>query len=139
MYTFLNVFFFVFHSTIVLFIVFGWIWKKTRLAHLLLILLTAFSWFFLGIWYGFGYCPCTDWHWQVRMKLGLYDTSTSYLEFLIEKLTGLDVVRTVVDVFAVVFLLAAFSVSILLNIRDFKAKKRKNHNRGGSFEKKEKS
>ncbi|UCE40643.1 MAG: DUF2784 domain-containing protein [Candidatus Aminicenantes bacterium] len=129
MYTFLNIFFFVFHSCIVLFIVFGWIWKKTRLANLLLIGLTAFSWFFLGIWYGFGYCPCTDWHWQVRMKLGLYDTSTSYLEFLVEELTGLDVSRGLVDIFAVSFLVVAFCMSIVLNIRDLKKKKTKKKSR----------
>jgi hypothetical protein len=122
---FLNIFFFVFHTCIVLFIVFGWTWKKTRLANLILIVLTAFSWFFLGIWYGFGYCPCTDWHWQVRMKLGLYDTSTSYLEFLVEKLTGLDVSRAHVDILAVVFLVAAFCLSIVLNVRDLKKKKTK--------------
>ncbi len=126
MYAFLNIFFFVFHTCIVLFIVFGWIWKKTRLANLILIVSTAFSWFFLGIWYGFGYCPCTDWHWQVRMKLGLYDTSTSYLEFLVEKLTGLDVSRALVDIFAVALLVAAFCLSIVLNVHDFKKNKTKN-------------
>ena len=125
MYSFLNIFFFVFHTCIVLFIVVGWIWKKTRLANLILIVLTAFSWFFLGIWYGFGYCPCTDWHWQVRMKLGLYDTSTSYLEFLVEELTGLDVSRSLVDIFAVAFLFAAFCLSAVLNVRDFKRRKSK--------------
>ena len=129
MYAFLNVFFFVFHTCIILFIVLGWIWKKTRLANLIFIILTAFSWFFLGIWYGFGYCPCTDWHWQVRMNLGIYDTSTSYLEFLVEKLTGLDVSRGLVDVFAVVFLVTAFCLSIVLNIRDLKRKKAKKTSR----------
>jgi len=129
MHAFLNIFFFVFHTCIILFIVFGWMWKKTRLANLVLIVLTAFSWFFLGIWYGFGYCPCTDWHWQVRMKLGLYDTSTSYLEFLVEKLTGLDVSRTLLDIFAVTFLVAAFCLSIVLNVRDLKKKKTKNKSR----------
>jgi hypothetical protein len=129
MYSFLNIFFFVFHTCIVLFIVVGWIWKKTRLANLILIIMTAFSWFFLGIWYGFGYCPCTDWHWQVRMKLGLYDTSTSYLEFLVEKLTGLDVSRGLIDIFAVAFLVAAFLFSIMLNVRDLK-KKKQTTNRG---------
>ncbi len=126
---FLNIFFFVFHTCIILFIVFGWIWKKTRLANLILIVFTAFSWFFLGIWYGFGYCPCTDWHWQVRMKLGLYDSSTSYLEFLVEKLTGLDVSRALVDIFAVAFLIAALCLSIGLNIRDLKKKQTKNMSR----------
>jgi hypothetical protein len=129
MHAFLNIFFFIFHTCIILFIVFGWMWKKTRLANLVLIVLTAFSWFFLGIWYGFGYCPCTDWHWQVRMKLGLYDTSTSYLEFLVEKLTGLDVSRTLLDIFAVTFLVAALCLSIVLNVRDLKKKKIKNKSR----------
>jgi hypothetical protein len=124
-YAFLNIFFFAFHTCIVLFIVLGWIWKKTRLAHLIVIVLTAFSWFFLGIWYGFGYCPCTDWHWQVRMKLGFYDTATSYLQFLVQKLTGLDVGRGLVDFFAVLFLAVAFGLSIVLNIRDLKGKRLK--------------
>jgi hypothetical protein len=126
MYVFLNIFFFVFHTCVVLFIVLGWIWKKTRFANLILVVLTAFSWFFLGIWYGFGYCPCTDWHWQVRMKLGIYDSSTSYLEFLVENLTGLDVSRSLVDIFAVVFLIAALFMSIVLNGRDFKKRRIKN-------------
>jgi len=123
MYTFLNIFFFVFHTSIILFNILGWIWKKTRLANLILLTLTTFSWFFLGIWYGFGYCPCTDWHWQVRMKLGIYDIQTSYLEFLFETLTGMNVSRSVVDVFAVIFLVAAFCTSIVLNIRDRRRKK----------------
>ena len=123
MYAFLNIFFFVFHTCVILFNVFGWIWKKTRLANLILLSATAFSWFFLGIWYGFGFCPCTDWHWQVRMKLGLYDSSTSYLEFLVENFTGQDVSRTIVDIFAVAFLAAAFTVSIVLNVRDYKKKR----------------
>jgi len=126
MYVFLNIFFFVFHTCVILFIVFGWIWIRTRLANLILIVLTAFSWFFLGIWYGFGYCPCTDWHWQVRMKLGIYDSSTSYLEFLVEKLTGLDVSRTFVDIFAVAFLAAVLCLSMVLNVRDIKKKIKKN-------------
>ncbi len=129
MYVFLNIFFFVFHTCLILFIVFGWIWKKTRLANLVIILLTALSWFFLGIWYGFGYCPCTDWHWQVRMKLGLYDSSTSYLEFLVEQLTGLDVSRALVDKFAIAFLVTAFCLSIGLNVRDFKRRKDKNRSK----------
>ena len=126
MYAFLNIFFFVFHTCVILFNILGWAWKKTRLAHLILIALTAFSWFFLGIWYGFGFCPCTDWHWQVRMKMGIYDSSTSYLEFLVEKVTGLDVSRALVDVFAVVFLVAALCLSVVLNIRDFRKNRAKN-------------
>jgi len=124
MYAFLDKFFFVFHSTLMIFILFGWIWKKTRLANLVVILLTAFSWFFLGIWYGFGFCPCTDWHWQVRMKLGHYDMPHSYTKFLVDTLTGLDVSAKLVDFFAVLFLILALFASILTNVRDWKRKRR---------------
>jgi hypothetical protein len=123
MYEFLNVFFFVFHSSLVLFIIVGWIWPKTRRINLVVILLTLFSWFFLGIWYGFGYCPSTDWHWQVRMKLGHYDMPSSYLTFLVRSLTGWDVDKMLVDVFAVVFLLLALLASVATNYRDWKVHK----------------
>jgi len=125
MYIFLDKFFFVFHSSLIIFNLFGWIWKKTRLANLVVLLSTAFSWFILGIWYGFGFCPSTEWHWQVRVKLGLYDMPSSYIEFLIESLTGLDLSRKFVDVFALVFLILALLASILTNVRDWRKKKRR--------------
>ncbi|HCN84632.1 MAG TPA: DUF2784 domain-containing protein, partial [Sphingobacteriaceae bacterium] len=87
-YQFLNIFFFVFHTLFTVFNVVGWIFPKTRRLHLITMSLTAFSWFILGIWYGWGYCFCTDWHWDVREKLGYHDRSNSYIHFLILKLTG---------------------------------------------------
>ena len=50
------------HTALVLFNMFGWIWKRTRVAHLITLGLTAFSWFALGAIYGWGYCLCTDYH-----------------------------------------------------------------------------
>lgn len=122
---FLDVFFFVFHSILMLFILLGWLWKKTRWANLVVILLTAFSWLGLGIWYGFGYCPSTDWHWQVRERLGHYDMPDSYTKFLVDTLTGLDVKQKIVDISAVLFLMSALLASAWMNIRDFKKKGRK--------------
>lgn len=118
MYVFLNKFFFIFHSSLIVFILAGWLWKKSRFANLMVICLTIFSWFFLGFWYGFGYCPCTDWHWQVRQQLGYYDMPDSYLVFLIQTFTGKEVDKTIVDIFAVIFLFAALAASIYTNFRD---------------------
>jgi len=123
MYLFLDKFFFVFHSALIVFILCGWMWRKTRLANLVVILLTASSWSFLGIWYGFGYCPSTDWHWQVRMKLGHHDMPSSYTKFLIDSLTGLDVSAKLVDILAVTFLGLALFASILTNVRDWRRKR----------------
>jgi len=65
LYRLLDYFFLVFHLGIVIFNLFGWIWPKTRKANLILLLLTAASWFGLGLIYGIGFCPFTEWHWQV--------------------------------------------------------------------------
>ena len=70
MYTFLDYAFVVLHSFLVGFNLIGWAWLRTRRIHLVTISLTMFSWFFLGLYYGWGYCPCTDWHWTVKYKLG---------------------------------------------------------------------
>ena len=78
----LDLFFFVFHTIVILFNVFGWLVPRWRLVNLIVLSLTAFSWFILGIWYGWGYCFCTDWHWQVRELLGYSNMSTSYIHFL---------------------------------------------------------
>ncbi len=122
MYTFLDKFFFVFHSVLIVFNLFGWIWIKTRVANLVVVLLTVSSWTILGIWYGFGFCPSTEWHWQVRAELGHYDMPSSYTKFLVDSLTGLDVNGKLVDIFAVMFLTLALFASVLTNMRDWRKK-----------------
>ena len=69
----LNLLFFVFHTAGMIFNLVGWAWRRTRPFHLLTIGLTAFSWFILGIWHGWGFCLCTQWHWEVRQRLGYLD------------------------------------------------------------------
>ncbi len=122
MYAFLDKFFFVFHSALIVFNLFGWIWRKTRVANLVVVLLTVFSWTILGIWYGFGFCPSTEWHWQVRAKLDHYDMPSSYTKFLVDSLTGLDLNEKLVDIFAVMFLTLALFASVLTNMKDWRKK-----------------
>lgn len=120
MLTFLNIFFFVFHTAFTLFNITGWIFRKTRKWHLLTLVLTAFSWFVLGIWYGWGYCFCTDWHWEVRGKLGYHDESNSYIHFLILKITGINLPVELVDNVTLIVFIASAVLSIVLNIRDWR-------------------
>jgi len=96
----------------------GWIFIKTRKLHLITLSLTAFSWFVLGIWYGWGYCFCTDWHWDVREKLGYEDRSGSYIHFLILKLTGANVNPQLVENTTLIVFLMSFALSIWFNIRN---------------------
>jgi Protein of Unknown function (DUF2784) len=117
-YQFLNVFFFVFHTAFTLFNLVGWAFRSTRKWHLITVLLTAFSWFVLGIWYGWGYCFCTDWHWAVREKLGFTDKSNSYIHFLIMKLTGINLSEKLVGYGTLIIFLISFVLSALFNWKD---------------------
>lgn len=122
MYQLLDIAFLIFHSGLILFNLFGWIWETTRRWNLATLLLTAFSWFGLGIFYGWGYCPCTHWHWMVRRKLGDISMPNSYIQFLIEEMTGATFKASLVDFFTVVLFSAALLISIFLNFRNFKKK-----------------
>ena len=116
---FLDWFFLIFHGLFTLFNIVGWIWKKTRKAHLIAITLTLFSWVILGIWYGFGYCFCTDWHWQVRRALDRPPNTNSYIHFMIRELTGLNPpAQLVYDLSRIVFILLVV-VTIAINVKDF--------------------
>ena len=114
---FLDIFFTAFHSLLVLFILFGWIWKKTRRLNLICILLTAASWLGLGIFYGLGYCPLTDWHFNILRRLGYTDLPNSYLSFLFTRLTGLQIDQSLVDAVTLWGLVIALMISIFLNFR----------------------
>ena len=119
-YPFLNIFFFLFHTAFTLFNIIGWAFQRTRKLHLITILLTAFSWFVLGIWYGWGYCICTDWHWEVRERLGYHDRSNSYIHFLLLKITGIDLNEKLVEYATLIIFLLSAVLSTWLNIKDWR-------------------
>lgn len=111
------------HCGLILFNLFGWAWPRTRKLNLATLTATAFSWFVLGVWYGFGYCPLTDWHWRVRLRLGDTDLPNSYLKFLFDRVTGLSINATLVDTITVVAFLGSFALSVGLNFRDWRRSK----------------
>jgi hypothetical protein len=122
-YQFLNIFFFAFHTLFTLFNITGWIWPATRKWHLLTLLLTAGSWFILGIWYGWGYCACTDWHYDAREHLGYHDQQGSYIHFLLLKLTDISFNRQLVEQATLIVFLITTVLSVWLNVRDWRRRK----------------
>lgn len=123
-YALLNIFFIVFHTVFTLFNIVGWIFPRTRKLHLITMLLTAGSWFILGIWYGWGYCVCTDWHWQVREAMGIQDRSDSYIHFLLLETTGIDWDKQLVENTTLIIFVLCFILSGWFNYADHKRKKR---------------
>ena len=105
------------HGALVLFNLTGWIWAATRRIHLIVIGLTFLSWLGLGMFYGWGYCPCTDWHWQVKRALGATDLPTSYVKYYAERLTGLEWDPLMIDAIVLVLSLLALFLSLWTNWR----------------------
>ena len=107
-----------FHTALVVFNMLGWAWRRTRRFHLLTISATLLSWFGLGIVYGWGYCPLTDWHWQVKRALGETGLPGSWVKYYLDRLTGVAWNAALVDGLVIGAALAALALSVALNLRD---------------------
>lgn len=103
--------FFAFHTLLIVFNMTGWAFRRTRLLHLVTMAATAFSWFVLGAFYGWGYCICTHWHFLVRRQLGYHDQETNYVQLLAKRvglpLTPLESERIAWIVFALILVAMA--------------------------------
>jgi len=113
----LNIFFFIFHSVLILVNVFGWMFRVTLRLNLITILLTACSWGLMGLKYGLGYCLCTDWHWKVRAALGLHDEARTFNQLLVYKLTGWLPSETLTSTVTAAIFFVSLTASVWLNIR----------------------
>lgn len=104
----MDVFFVVFHTGFTAFVFAGWIVPTLRKAHRIAVLLTAFSWFGLGLFTTIGYCPLTDWHWRVLRALGERQLPRSYIQYLVARLLGVDLSPVTVDwAVGIIFAIAA--------------------------------
>ncbi len=111
-----DIFFVVFHTALIFFNLFGWIWKRTRLANLVTLMLTAASWTVLGYFYNTpGYCPLTDWHFDVLHKLGERNMPSSYVKYLADRITGFDFDSILIDSLTLWLLVTALMISLVLN------------------------
>ncbi len=114
-----DTFFALLHGFLVLFNLSGWIFKPTRRLHLITTGTTILSWFGLGIFYGWGFCPCTQWHWQIKLRLGITDLPNSYVKYYADKWTGFAWNPITIDGIVVVLGLLFFGLSCWLNWRDY--------------------
>lgn len=111
----LDLLFVAFHSALILFNLFGWLFRRTRRLNLLTLVLTGLSWTVLGIFYGFGYCPFTDWHWQVLEELERPARQTSYVQYLLERVAGVEVTAGTADTLTLVVFGASLAASLYMN------------------------
>ena len=102
---------------LIVFNLLGWLYPRTRKLNLITLLATFGSWGLLGFWKGWGYCFLTDWHYQVLRALGEKGMPSSYIAFLIEKITGLSLDPELVNTLTVSLALLALVFSVWVNLR----------------------
>lgn len=103
------------HLFIIGFNLLGWIWPSTRKFHFVIVSLTAASWLILGIWYGLGYCPITDWQWQIKEQLGETNLPNSFIKYYADKLTGLAISSDFIDAVTAISFAVAAVLTVYLN------------------------
>ena len=118
-----NFFFYAFHTGLIIFNLFGWLHPRMRRLNLISLLVTFGSWFLLGLWKGLGYCFLTDWHYQVLRSLGENNLPSSYIAFLVEKISGWLPSADLVDGLTVGLAVLALVCSLWVNLRNWKSKK----------------
>ena len=130
MLRFLDIFYTILHLLIIGFNLLGWIWPKTRKLHLITLGATAASWFILGIWYGWGYCPITDWQWDVKEKLGETNLPASFIKYFADKITGKDLSETLVEKVTLFSFILIIVVTVYINFiaKNSKTASSKDHN-----------
>jgi hypothetical protein len=107
MYAALDVFFLAFHASWIAFILTGWIWSARRVAGI-----RSFLWHW--------YCPSTDWHWRVKTARGEVGLPNSYVNYCVDRITGLSWDPRLVDTTELIIGLAALDLSAILNWRDWR-------------------
>ncbi len=111
----LDIFFTVFHTLFILFNLFGWMSRRFARWNFITLMLTFISWTLLGVFYGFGYCPFTDWHWSVLRQLDYGNLPPSYIQFIIYRLTGWLPPADITDALTVAGLILALGASVYVN------------------------
>ena len=115
MYPFLDILFYLLHVLLMGFNLSGWIWRSTRKLHLISLSLTLGSWSILGIWYGFGYCFLTHWHWNVKRLLGETDLPNSFVKYFLDGLLRSDFDAGMIDVITGLGLALPIVLSLYFN------------------------
>lgn len=112
-----NYFFYLLHSALITFNLFGWLFPRWRKLNLISLSATFASWIILGFWKGWGYCFLTDWHYEILYRLGENDMPSSYINFLLHKLTGFTFSTRLIDISTIGLALVALICSLWVNLK----------------------
>jgi hypothetical protein len=110
------------HLLIIGFNLLGWIFKTTRKTHLWLVTATLGCWVVLGFWFGFGYCPITDWQWYIKAQLGEQNLPDSFIKYFADKVLKSNINADLIDALTLLFFLISIGCTIKVNFFNRKIK-----------------
>jgi hypothetical protein len=114
----LDWFFTALHLMVTGFNLFGWIPKMTRRVHRWCVGVTAFCWLGGGLYVGnIGYCPLTDWHWDIKAQRGELPLPNSFITYLLNK-AGFYPAPDHVDLAVGVTFAAIVAITVLLALQE---------------------
>lgn len=106
------------HTVLVLFIISGWAFRRTRKIHLIVVGVTLFAWLVIGFVMGtIGYCPLTDWHWDVKRSLGEYDLPSSFIKYMVDRIFNINSGKLFVDAVTGLGMFMSVVLTITVNFR----------------------
>lgn len=113
----LNILFHILHLGLLAFVIIGLFFSRLIRFHFPVLVVIWFSWTVLGLYIGtIGYCPLTDWHWQVKRAMGEFGMPPSYIDYIIQQSTGTDVDNTTITLFTMAGMLI---ITIISGLRYF--------------------
>lgn len=112
-----------FHVSLTIFNVVGWMFSKTRRLQLLTMALTLGAWLIAGMWYGLGYCPLTDWHWDIKRKLGEVNLPASCIKYYADKFFQQDFDSVFVNNATGFVMAVLVIVTLIVNIKERRTSK----------------
>ena len=117
MLQFLDILFYPIHIGFILYSLFGWAWRRQRRMHLIFIGVIAACWFGIGLvsGYGIGYCPLTDWHWQVKGQLGQRGLPMSFIKHLWDSVLPVAISPAAVNTLTFTAFYATVAITVYLN------------------------
>ena len=110
----LDIFLYTIHIIIILYCLFGWTIQRYRRVHLVTIGTIAGCWFGLGLWYGMGYCPLTDWHWQLKRLISEEPLPNSFIKHILDMILPAPISDSMADTLAFAGFITATVISIYL-------------------------
>lgn len=110
---FLDYFFHLLHILLIVWNLKGWMFKKLRFLHFLSLNFLWFFWIIVGFFYGFGYCPLTDYHWRVKFYKGEQNLPSSYITYLLNQMNFYPN-ETMVDMFVLSITILIYAISFYL-------------------------